>query len=160
MSQRQGKECPDIFRAEARLQQKLQLDCFARAGEAYHQGRMEEAEFYAQQGHLHVRLMEEANQRASAQTFWKLNTRLQKNVLDLHGQRVQEALTWLAHILNSKTRELQHGLCRPRLSVITGRGVHSKGGVARIRPAVMEFLTRNNYKFRETDPGFFSVCLQ
>ena len=41
--------------------------------------------------------------------------------------------------------EWQQGGCRPQLSVITGRGNHSQGGVARIRPAVIDYLTNRKY---------------
>lgn len=37
------------FRAEANLQRKRQLESFAKAGEAFRQGRKEVASFYAQQ---------------------------------------------------------------------------------------------------------------
>lgn len=40
----------------------------------------------------------------------------------------------------------EKGLCRPQLSVITGRGNHSQGGVARIRPAVINYLTNAHYR--------------
>lgn len=41
----------------------------------------------------------------------------------------------------------EQGLCRPQLSVITGRGNHSQGGVARIRPAVIDYLTNKHYRY-------------
>lgn len=47
----QDTEDPDYedFRAEARLQRSRQLESFAKAAEAYKQGRKEVASFYAQQ---------------------------------------------------------------------------------------------------------------
>lgn len=35
--------------------------------------------------------------------------------------------------------------CRA-ISVITGRGNNSRGGKARIKPAILEYLKKNNYK--------------
>jgi NEDD4-binding protein 2 len=35
---------------------------------------------------------------------------------------------------------------KPYLSVITGRGNHSQGGVARIKPAVMKYLTSHSFR--------------
>lgn len=32
------------------------------------------------------------------------------------------------------------------ISVITGRGNNSRGGKARIKPAILEYLKKNNYK--------------
>lgn len=46
--------------------------------------------------------------------------------------------------------DCEQGLCRPQLSVITGRGNHSQGGVARIRPAVIDYLTNKHYRYTHT----------
>lgn len=148
------------FRAEANLQRKRQLESFAKAAEAYKQGHKEVASFYAQQGHLHGQRMREANHRAAVQIFERVNSSLlPNNILDLHGLHVEEALEHLEHVLEQKTTECEGGLCRPQLSVITGRGNHSQGGVARIRPAVLDYLTNKQYRFTEPKPGLVLVSL-
>ncbi|XP_047435183.1 NEDD4-binding protein 2 [Mugil cephalus] len=159
----QDTEDPEYedFRAEASLQRKRQLESFAKAAEAYKQGRKEVASFYAQQGHLHGQRMRDANHRAAVQIFQRVNSSLlPKNILDLHGLHVDEALEHLAQVLEDKTAECEHGLCRPQLSVITGRGNHSQGGVARIRPAVIDYLTNKHYRFTEPKPGLVLVSLR
>ncbi|KAF6733452.1 NEDD4-binding protein 2 [Oryzias melastigma] len=149
------------FRAEASLQRSRQLESFAKAAEAYKQGRKEVASFYAQQGHLHGQRMREANHRAAVHIFEKVNSSLlPRNILDLHGLHVNEALEHLAQILQEKTAECAQGLCQPQLSVITGRGNHSQGGVARIRPAVIDYLTNKHYRFTEPKPGLVLVSLK
>lgn len=148
------------FRAEANLQRKRQLESFAKAAEAFKQGHKEVASFYAQQGHLHGQRMREANHRAAVQIFERVNSSLlPNNILDLHGLHVEEALEHLEHVLEQKTTECERGLCRPQLSVITGRGNHSQGGVARIRPAVLDYLTHKQYRFTEPKPGLVLVSL-
>ncbi|XP_053274383.1 NEDD4-binding protein 2 [Pleuronectes platessa] len=151
----------DDFRAEASLQRSRQLEGFAKAAEAFKQGRKEVASFYAQQGHMHGQRMREANHRAAVQIFERVNsTLLPRNILDLHGLHVDEAMEHLAQVLHDKTTESEQGLCRPQLSVITGRGNHSQGGVARIRPAVIDYLTNNHYRFTEPKPGLMLVSLK
>ncbi|XP_045074871.1 NEDD4-binding protein 2 [Coregonus clupeaformis] len=162
LSQYQDVEDPEYedFRAEARLQRGRQLESFNKAAEAYRQGRKDVASYYAQQGHLHSQKMREANHRAAVQIFERVNSSLlPQNVLDLHGLHVEEALLHLSQVLEKKTTEWQQGVCRSQLSVITGRGNHSQGGVARIRPAVIDYLNTQHYRFTEPKPGLLLVCL-
>ncbi|XP_028834397.1 NEDD4-binding protein 2 isoform X1 [Denticeps clupeoides] len=158
----QDTEDPEYedFRAEARLQRLKQQESFSKAAEAYRQGKKDVASFYAQQGHLHGQKMREANHRAAVQIFERVNASLlPQNVLDLHGLHVDEALQHLHQVLIDKTTEYQQGLCRPQLSIMTGRGNHSQGGVPRIRPAVIEYLTKQNYRFTEPTVGLILVSL-
>ncbi|XP_018591553.2 NEDD4-binding protein 2 isoform X1 [Scleropages formosus] len=148
------------FRAEAVLQRKKQQECIGKAADAYTRGMKDVASFYAQQGHLHGLKMKEANHRAAMQIFKRVNASLlPQNILDLHGLHVDEALYHLAQVLEDKTKECQNSGCRPQLSVITGRGNHSLGGVARIRPAVIDYLKSHSYRFTEPKTGLLLVTL-
>lgn len=53
---------------------------------------------------MHGQRMREANDRAAAQIFEKINASLlPRNILDLHGLHVDEALEHLAKVLQDKT---------------------------------------------------------
>uniref|UniRef100_A0A8B9EYC1 NEDD4 binding protein 2 n=1 Tax=Amazona collaria TaxID=241587 RepID=A0A8B9EYC1_9PSIT len=150
----------DDLRAEAFCHQQKRQECLKKAGEAHCMGMKSVAAFYAHQGHLHEQKMKEANHAAAVQIFEKVNTSLlPMNVLDLHGLHVDEAVTQLSRVLQEKSEEYQQTGGKPYLCVITGRGSHSQGGVARIRPAAMRYLTSHNFRFTEIKPGCLKVML-
>ncbi|NXF06692.1 N4BP2 protein, partial [Smithornis capensis] len=137
----------DDLRAEAFCHQQKRQECLKKAGEAYRMGMKPVAAFYAHQGRLHEQKMKEANHAAAVQIFERVNTSLLPlNVLDLHGLHVDEAVNQLSRVLQEKSEEYQQTGGKPYLSVITGRGSHSQGGVARIRPAAIRYLTTHNYR--------------
>ncbi|NXJ62917.1 N4BP2 protein, partial [Rostratula benghalensis] len=137
----------DDLRAEAFCHQQKRQECLKKAGEAYRMGMKPVAAFYAHQGRLHEQKMKEANHAAAVQIFEKVNTSLlPMNVLDLHGLHVDEAVDHLSRVLQEKSEEYQRAGGKPYLCVITGRGSHSQGGVARIRPAAIRYLTSHNFR--------------
>ncbi|EPY78023.1 NEDD4-binding protein 2 [Camelus ferus] len=136
----------DDYRAEAFLHQQKRMECYSKAKEAYRMGKKNVATFYAQQGSLHEQKMKEANHLAAVEIFEKVNASLlPQNVLDLHGLHVDEAIEHLTTVLQQKTEEFKQNSGKPYLSVITGRGNHSQGGVARIKPAVIKYLTSHSF---------------
>ncbi|XP_066487945.1 NEDD4-binding protein 2 isoform X2 [Tiliqua scincoides] len=151
----------DDFRAEAFLHQKHKQECLRKAGEAYRMGMKPVAAFYVQQGRLHEQKMKEANHDAAVQIFEKVNASLlPENVLDLHGLHVDEALDHLCRVLHEKTEEYNQAGGKPYLCVITGKGNHSQGRVARIKPAVMKYLTSHKFRFTEVQSGCLKVMLK
>ncbi|NXO60813.1 N4BP2 protein, partial [Aramus guarauna] len=150
----------DDLRAEAFCHQQKRQECLKKAGEACRMGMKSVAAFYAHQGRLHEQKMKEANHAAAVQIFEKINTSLlPMNVLDLHGLHVDEAVNQLSRVLQEKSEEYQQTGGKPYLCVITGRGSHSQGGVARIRPAAIRYLTSRNFRFTEIKPGCLKVML-
>ncbi|XP_060634413.2 NEDD4-binding protein 2 isoform X1 [Anolis sagrei] len=151
----------DDFRAEAFLHQQRRQESLTKAGEAYRMGMKPVAAFYVQQGRLHEQKMKEANHAAASQIFEKVNaSKLPENLLDLHGLHVDEALDHLSRVLQEKEEECSLAGGKPYLYVITGRGNHSQGGVARIKPAVMKYLTSHKFRFTEIKPGCLKVMLK
>jgi DNA-nicking Smr family endonuclease len=62
--------------------------------------------------------------------------------IDLHGMRVEEALTALNQfVIKAFTRG------RKTLVVVTGKGIHSPDGVSRVRPAVERWILNKGKRF-------------
>nr|XP_056711819.1 NEDD4-binding protein 2 [Euleptes europaea] len=151
----------DDFRAEAFLHQNEWQECLRKAGEAYRMGMKPVAAFYVQRGRLHEQKMKEANHDAAVQIFETVNASLlPENLLDLHGLHVDEALDHLSRVLLEKTEECSQAGGKPYLYVITGKGNHSQGGVARIKPAVIKYLGSHKFRFTEIKPGCLKVMLK
>ncbi|XP_048387390.1 NEDD4-binding protein 2 isoform X2 [Stegostoma tigrinum] len=158
----QDAEFPNYedFRAEAVLHRRKQQECFSKAAEAHRRGMKPVATFYAQQGHLHGEKMKEANHRAAVKILKQVNVSLlPQNVLDLHGLHVEEAQYHLEKVLFEKIDEYQRKGGKSYLTVITGRGSHSQGGVARIKPAVIDYLKSHNFRFTEPQQGVVKIKL-
>ncbi|KAM6220876.1 NEDD4-binding protein 2 [Rhynchocyon petersi] len=151
----------DDYRAEPFFYQQKRMQCYTNAKEAYQMDRKTVTSSYAQQGDQHEK-MKEANHLAAMETFEKVNsTLLPQNVLDLHGLCVHEAIAQLMAVLQRKNEEFkQKSNGKPYLSVITGRGNHSQGGVAHIKPAVSNYLTSHGFRFSEIKPGCLKVMLK
>lgn len=136
------------LRAEAALHAKLRAENFQKAAHARSKKQWELASYYAQQGHMHTDKTKEANNRAAG-FILTLNQDM-SDTLDMHGLHVNEAL----EALKEKIATAQTG---KSVHVITGRGSHSKGREARIKPAVLQFLRQNGYRFEETNAGMLKV---
>ncbi|XP_068134570.1 NEDD4-binding protein 2 [Hyperolius riggenbachi] len=159
----QDFEDPDYhdFRAEAFLYRKKQQESYKKAAEAHHRGMKQVAAYYAQQGYLYGQKMKAENLRAAVQIFERANEYLlPENILDLHGLHVDEAMKHFRRVLQEKTEEYKKNGGKPHLLVITGRGNHSQGGVPRIKPAVVDYLTNHDYRFQEKMPGVLRIPLK
>ncbi|KAH3855313.1 hypothetical protein DPMN_097879 [Dreissena polymorpha] len=144
------------YRGEATLHHRLRHECFQKAQEAHRRGLKQVAAFYSQQGHQHTQRIKEANMRASEHILAERRELLDEhNTLDLHGLHIDEALVALERIITQKISER-----RKHLIVITGRGAHSRGGVARLRPAVLQYLKKQQYSYSEEQTGVLKVSLK
>ncbi|XP_069833649.1 NEDD4-binding protein 2 isoform X2 [Dendropsophus ebraccatus] len=151
----------DDFRAEAFLYHQKQQESYRKAAEAHNRGMKQVATYYAQQGYLYGQKMKEENRRAAVQIFERANEYLlPENILDLHGLHVDEAMKHFRKVLQDKTDEYKQNGGKSHLLVITGRGNHSQGGVPRIKPAVIDFLTNHDYRFQEKTLGVLRVALK
>ncbi|XP_027049324.1 NEDD4-binding protein 2-like isoform X4 [Pocillopora damicornis] len=149
------------YRAEAFQHYNLRDECFKKAALAFSKKQGQLAQFYAQQGHLHTEKIKEANARAAALILDQKNELTDDNTIDLHGLHVTEAIEALENMLSERIdscSSLARKGCK-FLNVVTGRGNHSRGGKARIKPAIIEYLKKHNYRFTEPHPGLVKVFL-
>ncbi|XP_071478990.1 uncharacterized protein [Diadema antillarum] len=165
----QSREQPDYddYRAEASLHYRQRNECFKKAAKAYHSGQKELALHYSTQGRLHSMQLKEANVRAAALIVQQRRQETGEDKLDLHNLHLEEALQVLQEVLMEKEqqwgrRRVDHGSPSQNryLEVVTGRGKHSHGGMAKLRPAVETFLQQRGYRFSVTNAGCFRVFLQ
>ncbi|XP_062616217.1 NEDD4-binding protein 2-like [Saccostrea cucullata] len=159
----QSAENPEYedIRGEANLHYRLRHECFQKAQEAFRRGMKQVAHFYSNQGHLHTKKIKEANENAAQMILSRRVEYLEtKSTLDLHGLHVDEAVTVLSKVIEDQRKKLcGRGDKKKDLFIITGRGSHSRGGVARIRPAVIRWLKQNNYNFAEVNEGLLKLRL-
>jgi len=95
------------------------------------------------EGHAHQAAAASYNAQASSLILKANNAGLPADVLDLHGQFVDEARA----ILEARIAAARAQGVRGRLHVVVGRGVHSVGHVQKIKPAVEEICRKQGLAF-------------
>ncbi|KAJ7733758.1 hypothetical protein DFH07DRAFT_845337 [Mycena maculata] len=134
------------LRAQANEEGDQMAKCFAESHEAYGRGDGAGAKELSNQGKAHQAKMNSLNQEASAWIFIKNNEDSKPGEIDLHGLYVKEAL-------EHTDRALQEAKQRgdSELHLIVGKGLHSPGGAAKIKPAIEELMQKHHIS-AELDP--------
>ncbi|KIY51055.1 DUF1771-domain-containing protein [Fistulina hepatica ATCC 64428] len=123
---------------------------FAESKEAYARGDGALAKELSNRGKEHQRKMEGLNKQASDWIFTELNPLglqdSQRGEVDLHGLFVKEAV-------ERTDRAIQEARARgeTEIRLIVGKGMHSDGQVAKIKPAVEDLMVKHNLQ-AELDP--------
>ncbi|CAG9332864.1 unnamed protein product [Blepharisma stoltei] len=130
---------------------KLQEAYFQGAGKAASVGNWNEAKRLSSEGKKYQDAFEKVYNETYMETFRRINNR--PGVIDLHGLRVKEAIELLEAFLHESQED---GL--KRVEVVTGKGMHSTHGIAKIKPAVAEYLKEKGYKASDLEGGY-SVSL-
>lgn len=151
-----------MYRDEAQLHYYQRQEAYKKAQEASQQGMKAVAAYYARIGNLHAAKLTEANQRASQKILEATNANHRDaNCLDLHLLHVPEAMKATQAFLSERMRILTvRGMKQMEVSLITGRGAHSMGGQAKLKPAIKDFLHRSGYTFYEANAGMFIITLR
>ncbi|PPQ68208.1 hypothetical protein CVT25_015040 [Psilocybe cyanescens] len=169
------------LRSQANEHGDLMAKSFKESHEAYSRGDGALAKELSNQGKDHQRKMEQLNRQASdfifigffdsllyeysrneflSSTFQK-TTRLKINCpgfrkpgeVDLHGLYVKEAIHRADQAIQ---RAKQQG--QPQINFIVGKGLHSQGGVAKIKPAIEELIQKHQLVAR-MDPNNAGVLI-
>ncbi|KAL4078340.1 hypothetical protein V8B97DRAFT_1254624 [Scleroderma yunnanense] len=113
----------------------MMAQCSRQSQEAYQRGDKTLAKQLSVQKGKHRRKMEGLNNLASAQIFKAKNPDGETGRVDLHNLYVKEALSYAEKAIE-KAREQS----RSQIQFIVGKGLHSEGNEAKIKPALKELL--------------------
>jgi DNA-nicking Smr family endonuclease len=155
----QFKPCGDLDdyncqRQSAKENWQKMKHCLREAAVAHGRGQGSRAGILAEKGKQYKQLAQQADERASQQIFHHRNKDIVNNItIDLHAQHVKEAI----QVLKLHLRSLSSISSVHTLTVITGYGSHSNAGQAKIKPAVMRFLTKSGIPWKELNIGCLIV---
>ncbi|KIJ18670.1 hypothetical protein PAXINDRAFT_110204 [Paxillus involutus ATCC 200175] len=134
------------LRAKANEEGDLMGQSFQGSHEAYSRGEGARAKELSEKGKQHERVMENLNAEASTWIFRGECNDSKPGEIDLHGLYVKEAIFYTDKAIQGAQ---QQGESEIRL--IVGKGLHSSGQVAKIRPAVEDLVKKHNLS-AEVDP--------
>ncbi|WVQ81194.1 hypothetical protein IAT38_003316 [Cryptococcus sp. DSM 104549] len=113
--------------------------CFAASQQAYQAGDGGKAHELSVEGKAHQKKQDELDDQASEWIFRENNKNSPPDTIDLHGLYVKEAIERTEAAISQAQRN-----GREELNVIVGKGLHSQGGHAKIKPAVEQLMKKYN----------------
>ncbi|KIM69734.1 hypothetical protein SCLCIDRAFT_103289, partial [Scleroderma citrinum Foug A] len=141
------------LRAKANQEGDLMAQCYQQSHEAYQQGDGALAKELSEKGGVHKRKMESLNTEASTWIFRENNLDSKPGEVDLHGLYVKEAIAFSEEaIVKAQNRG------DAEVQFIVGKGLHSDGHVAKVKPALEE-LMKNRGLPAELDPNNTGVLI-
>ncbi|KAK4685551.1 hypothetical protein P7C73_g4596, partial [Tremellales sp. Uapishka_1] len=141
------------LRNQARHEGDLAHQAFAASQQAYQSGDGARAHELSTQGKQHQQRKEQLDDQAQNWIFTENNEQSQAGTIDLHGLYVKEAIEE-----TEKAIQNAQGQGLTTLRVIVGKGIHSQGHVAKIKPAVEDLMVRYNLT-AHIDPSNTGVLL-
>lgn len=141
------------LRARANEEGDAMAKAFEESHQAYARGDGALAKELSNKGKRHQAEMERLNREAAEWIFIKNNEDSKPGEVDLHGLYVKEAITYT-------DRAIQEAKARgdSEVHIIVGKGLHSKNGAAKIKPAI-EDLMRKHQLVAELDPQNSGVLI-
>ncbi|GIL54417.1 hypothetical protein Vafri_9954 [Volvox africanus] len=139
---------PEYWREQGNQLARARNEAFTASKAAYSRGDYALAGQLSRQGKDYARRSKEAHSKASALFLQRNNpgtvatgTDAPNGFLDLHGLRVQEAIPVVQQAL---ARGRARG--QKQLVLVVGRGLHSPGGVSKLRPAIEDMVQHHNVR--------------
>jgi len=112
--------------------------CFSESKEAYQGGDGAKAKQLSNEGKAHKAEMERLDAEASTWIFRENNQDSRPDELDLHGLYVKEAIQKTEEaIVDAQNRG------DTQIRVIVGKGLHSQGSAAKLKPAIEELMIKH-----------------
>ncbi|XP_060175029.1 SMR domain-containing protein At5g58720 [Lycium barbarum] len=144
-----------LYRETAKQHWESMRSHFQKATTAFSNGQKEHAAYLADQGRLHNRKAQEADEKASRDIFAARNKNIENMItIDLHGQHVKPAMRLLKlHLLfGAFVRSVR------LFRVITGCGAHGLGK-SKLKNSVIELLKKERIEWTEENRGMLLIKL-
>ncbi|KAI8331887.1 hypothetical protein BC941DRAFT_437831 [Chlamydoabsidia padenii] len=136
------------LRDQAHQEAEKRNACYQRSQEAYHQGDGARAKEESNQGHRHDELMKQYNHQAADLVYAHKNQGRPPTEIDLHGLFVQEAKERVdAALRRCEKNGADH------LVIIVGKGLHSPGQIAKLKPAIIELVQKYKVQCTPNKPN-------
>ncbi|PBK94671.1 Smr-domain-containing protein [Armillaria gallica] len=141
------------FRVRATKEKDEEKRCLNESRKAYIHGDHAAAKDLSKQAKNHRKKMEQLNKEASNRVYLENNRNRKPGKIDLHGLHVKEAIAHTDAALKEAKRRGDS-----EIRIIVGKGLHSEGGEARIKPAIMA-LMRKCRLVAELDPSNSGILI-
>ncbi|KAI7903801.1 uncharacterized protein BX663DRAFT_505287 [Cokeromyces recurvatus] len=136
------------LRQRAHEEAEKRNECYSKSQEAYQNGDGAEAKELSNKGHYHDNLMKEYNKKAADHIYAIRNQGRPINEIDLHGLFVKEASEKVEEAIQ---RCQENG--QTDLVIIVGKGLHSPGQIAKLKPAIIELVKKYNVSCQPNIPN-------
>ncbi|KAF8161050.1 hypothetical protein B0H34DRAFT_795892 [Crassisporium funariophilum] len=141
------------LRARANEHGDQMAKCFEQSHEAFARKDGALAKELSNQGKEHQRKMGDLNKQASDWIFIENNKDSKPGEVDLHGLYVKEAIVRAEQAIQTAQTS-----GNSQINLIVGKGLHSRGGVAKIKPAIDELIRKHNL-VAQLDPNNTGVLI-
>mmetsp|Transcript_5654 Transcript_5654/g.16811 ORF Transcript_5654/g.16811 Transcript_5654/m.16811 type:complete len:195 (+) Transcript_5654:134-718(+) len=142
------------LRDDAGLLAHKRNECFEQSRAAYANGDGARAKELSNQGKEYDAEMDRLNARAAEIIFAAKQRDVDPDEIDLHGLYVSEAV--------EKTKErliADRAAGKDHVVVIYGAGSHSVGGIQKIKPAVIDLLNADRFRYDDMVPNHGCVTV-